>query len=156
MFDSNAEGPETSILLWMGHLIAAPVCCMILGLIVGGELESIFAVDADDRIAGLLIGYSVYAIVGFALGRVIQKAYPTAYQSGGRWAWALPTGILAWAILDQLSRAPYLVITDYFLPPPGNEGPGMVLITWPMIATCFYTVGLRGNRGETGDSNQLH
>lgn len=159
-FDEKSEA-RCPIHFWIGQLLLAPAVILFVGGFVCRIFELVLALNSDDRGASLFLSYLLYPIVGFTVGCATQTAIPRSYRCGGRAVWLLPSAILIWAVLDQLARNPAGVIRDYVWPPPGNEGFGLVLGTWPTIASSFYSAGIymAGRRwgisgGETDRRNQ--
>jgi len=142
MLDQENEAPGFSVGLCILQLCGAPLATLVFGVLIGEVFEKLLGITGDDRKAGLSLGYLLFAVVGFLIGYVTQTAIPRVYHSGGPWIWTAPGAILLWGVVDQLSRNPGKVIDDFLIPPPGDEGLGLVLFTWPMLATCLYSVGI--------------
>ena len=157
MFDTYAAPPKGfSPPLFVTQLLLAPLGGLILGGLTYTILSELFRVKDSN-----LIGYLVFSAQGFLLGFRFQTAFPRAIESGGRWVWVAPAcNLLIW-ILYELGRGPVSHVGDFFSFPQarGNEGGiEMILITWPAISSCFYSVGIhaagRPPRGHLG--NRLH
>jgi len=142
MFDSEADSSGFSVGLCVLQLFGVPLICLMFGLLAGDVSNELLRAITKSSGAELLLGYVVFSLVGFELGYIVQTAIPRSHQSGGLWVWVLPVCILGHGVVDQLTRNPNRVIIDYFVFSPGNEGLGVALITWPALATCFYSVGV--------------
>lgn len=141
MFNCEADSGSFSVGLCIFLLITAPLESLLAGVLIGESLEKLFSITADDRVAGLLLGYLLFPMLGFIIGYGTQVAIPRAYYSGGLWVWTAPTAVLLWGILDQFTRNPHEIIS-FFVPPRGDEGLVAVFVVWPMIATFLYSVGI--------------
>lgn len=140
MFDSTesaAESSRFSALLCALQFFVVPFACLIFGVITATLLEGLLRITTN-RIAELILGYVVFCLVGFAFGYSTQTAIPRLLGSGGRWVWIPPVGFLAYAVLNQFRRNPNDIAGFFVL---GDEGLVIVLLTWPAVATCFYSVG---------------
>jgi hypothetical protein len=138
LFDSY-EIPEHgfSPAQFLVQLVLAPLGGLVLGLIASTFLETLFRAKDSN-----LLGYIGFSIQGFLLGYKMQKAFPRAIESGGRWVWIPPVLVLLLGMLYDLSLRGGTPIAQSFWPRPGPGGIGMVLITWPAVASCFYSVGV--------------
>jgi len=143
MFDQKSNTSSFSVGLCILQSFGAPLATLIFGVLLAQIFEKLLGITADDLIAGTLLGYLVFTVEGLVIGYTTQVLIPRAQQSGGGWVWVLPCSVLAWGILDQFSRNPKRVLAACCISDPAvDEGIGIVLITWPAVATCFYSVGV--------------
>ena len=142
MFEYEAESSGFSAFLCVLQLFFAPLGCLVFTIVLGSFSEGLLRVVTKDRRAELLHDYIAFILGGCALGYMMQTAIPRARQSGGLWVWILPCCVLIWGVLDQSLREPGTVIGSYFIFSHGDEGLGVILITGPTVAACFYSVGI--------------
>lgn len=74
----------------------------------------------------------------------MQTAFPRAIESGGRWMWIFPLCNAGFWIFDEIQRGPNAHVAEFFLFPnkPGVGGIELLLITLPLVASSFYSVGI--------------
>jgi hypothetical protein len=140
MFDSHEVPPSGfSPSLFVIQLVLAPLVGLLFGFVTYLLLEEAFRVRNS-----MLLGYLAFSVQGFLLGYKMQTAFPRAIQSGGRWLWIAAVFVLGLWILNELGRGPRAQVEGFFVFPkgPGLGGLEMVVITWPVVATCFYTIGV--------------
>jgi hypothetical protein len=144
MFDYEADVRRFSMPLFWMQILGVPFGLMICGLSVSLVVATYIpglkmlgsAVHGD-----IIIGYPCYAATGFIIGYLVGKSAAQAYFSGGRWVWIAPMCLLLWALVDEpeaLSRS----IEEAFL---GQDTAGavvMTMVTLPVVASCFYSIGL--------------
>ena len=121
------------------QLVLAPLGGLILGGICYAILAELFRVKNNS-----LIGYLVFSAQGFIMGYRLQTVLPSAIDSGGRWIWIAPVCNLAFWLLGELRRGVNADLSAFFVFPegPGAGGLVLVLITWPAVASCFYSIGV--------------
>ena len=137
MFDYEVRSTGFSPTLFVIQLILAPLGGLILGLLVYALLEEVFRARNSN-----LLGYIGFSIQGFILGYKMQTAFPRAIESWGPWIWTVPVcNVGLWILNDN---GPNSQVADFFVFPhgPGLGGIEMVLITWPAVASCFYSFGV--------------
>lgn len=139
MFDSyEAEPRGFSPSLFVVQVVVAPLAGLIMGGVTYLLIEELFRVKFNT-----LLGYVVFSVQGFIVGYKLQAALPRAIESGGRWVWILPSLVLMWGLTVELARGPNSQVADFFaLPPSGTGGLLMLLFTLPLVASCFYSVGV--------------
>ncbi len=83
----------------------------------------------------------VAAMAGLLLGSVVQRLFPIARSSGGRWIAVIPVISLIWALLsDTLTFSLSEALTDLLFPRPDGEGWwAFFLLTCPTVSTIAYS-----------------
>ncbi len=148
MFDHKVGSRGFSMILCILQLLVAPFVCLILGLFAGEFWAELLRIFTKNRNVELLFGYAVFACVGFALGYVVRVALPRSY--GGQWVWIWPTAVFVWGLLDSVVKKPNEVIAENLGFPLIHEGLSVIVITWPTVATWFYSAGIAlANRPAT-------
>ncbi len=141
MFDSyKLESRGFSPPIFVAQLVGAPLGGLILGGLAYVLMAALFRVKDSTW-----LGYFSFSVEGFLLGYQVQTAIPRAIESGGRWVWIPPLCILAFGVLIELGRGSNSQVGELFVFPStrGSEGAlGMVLITWPLVASCLYSIGI--------------
>jgi len=133
MFESYDDARGFSPGLFLVQFVVAPLGGLALGLVAYIVLEEFFRTKNN-----LFLGYFGFSIQGFILGFKLQKAFPRAIESGGRWVWIPPVINLSVWILRELERGSNSQAADFFASP----GIQLILITWPAIASCSYSIGI--------------
>jgi hypothetical protein len=142
MFDSETGTTSFSAPLFVAQLFGAPFMCFLLGSLVGAVWEALGLKTGSGHPAGELLQYTSFAAVGFALGYAAQATMPRCVASGGRWVWLIPATLLSFGILQQVYWNPSKVVGTYFFSASGIEPIALALLTWPTVATCFYSCGI--------------
>jgi len=141
MFDSYEIPPRGfSPAFFVVQFIVAPLGGLVFGMVAYVVMEELFRVKDST-----LLGYLVFSIQGFILGYRLQAAFPRAVESGGRWVWIPPICNLAVWVYRELERGQGSQAAWFFSFPSthgSDEGIAMVLITWPALASCFYSIGV--------------
>jgi hypothetical protein len=140
MFSSDLDDSVTfSPALFLAQIVLAPLGGLIVGLIGTIILEAVFKTRNSNVAA-----YISYSVAGLQLGRKMQQLFPRAVHSGGYWAWIAPAIVLILGIIVEAKRGAEAQIHDIFAIPdrPGADGIGLLLITLPVVASCFYSVGV--------------
>jgi hypothetical protein len=136
--DSSSLSPWLCILLLFG----APLACLIFGLFAADVFTELLRIVTKNRTAEVGIAYPAYGSAGFLLGYTAQLVVPRLYRSGGTWVWILPSGLLAWGVLDTLINRPAEVAALFGFPPYRSEALALAFLTWPTVATWFFSIGV--------------
>ncbi len=142
--DNNPLSRFSIPLFWV-QVFLAP-----LGSLVGGlVLAALIDVTLRTVLSGApptedIISYLVFGSVGLATGYGVQIAIPAAIESGGRWVWIPPFGLVVWALVVELGKDPSGATSALFLTDPQRplQGLPIVLLTCPALGAFCYSVGI--------------
>lgn len=139
MFDEVRQ-TGFSVPLCILQLFGAPFAGMALGFLatlIWTDFLGIRGTSAD------LFAYVAYGAEGWLMGYSVQTVMPRATQSGGRWVWIIPICFFTWGLIDEPNRGLDTTL-DMFITRPGRPASPflMALITLPMVASCFYSLGI--------------
>ncbi len=140
--DSGSFSPGFCILLLFG----APLACLIFGLFTAEVFTELLRLVTKNRTVEIAVIYPAYGLAGFLLGYTAQLVVPRCHQCGGSWVWLLPSALFAWGILDTFMNHPRDVATLLGFPPYRSEALALAFLTWPTVATWFFSLGVRAGK----------
>ncbi len=156
MFDYERDSSSFSVVLCILLLFGSPLLCLLFGLLAAELLTEILRIVTTNRTAELAMTYLTYGFVGLVFGYVAQILVPRSYRCGGVWVWIAPSSLLAWGIVDDLMNHPSEVAGLFGFPHHHSEGLALALVTWPTVATLFFSIGvvLANRRAKSFDSRK--
>jgi len=115
-----------------------------------------FLAEAPTILRSLLgaVEYILTPVAGYVLGAGIQRVWPTSYRTG-RWVWLLPTSGFSAILLIGLAKSP-LELSELFMPNGGDEGLPLILITYPTLAACLYSLGMIWEHRRSTNPSKTH
>jgi hypothetical protein len=142
MFESGSI-VDFSWFLFVIQQVSVPVATMIALILLAVPFEDVAARSRVAEIVGVLLAYACPPIIGWALGRVARKIGPT-FRESGRGIWVAPVTlfvlVLAVSIFSDWRRA--LREMFMFTNEQPESGLAVVLLTFPAVACCFYSIGI--------------
>ena len=135
MFESELESKGFSAGLLVFQLFAVPPLCLVSSFALLLLIEK----GTSNEFASNLLGYLLFAGVGTLYGSIVQTKFPRAVESGGRWIWVPPVGLLTWGVVFDLARGRATDLANWFAPST-NSGNGEAAHSECFFSRCRRSV----------------
>jgi hypothetical protein len=142
MFESSSVA-DFSWFLFVLQQVLVPVATMIALILLAVPFEDVAARSRFAEVTGVLLAYACPPVVGWTLGRVARKIGPT-FRESGRGIWVAPVTLFVLVLVVSIFSDWRRAFREMFMftNDQPESGLAVVLLTFPTVACCFYSIGI--------------
>lgn len=145
---------DVSWFLFIIQQISVPLFTLIVLFVIAVPFEEISRRSRFAEAICVLLVYACPPVAGWTLGRIASKLSPT-FRASGRVIWVIPAVLfvllLTGSAYSDWQKA--LVTAFMFRNDEPESGLGVVLITFPTVACCFYSFAVGSLRARKRETN---